>query len=491
MSSRTSAEVRRGLKHPVIDADGHWLEIFPIFFDYIREVAGPAVLERYRGGLGSRYQAWYRATPAERMRNRMRRPPFWGAPTDTTDRAAAMVPSLYRQKLDDWGFDVAVMFPSLGFTLGRDVTDPEMIAAIIRAYNTMAVDMFRDCSDRLIPVGVVSLVDPKEAIAQLEHAHSIGLKLVMMGGSLPRAIEADAQWQPDPARRRVYVDGLGLDNAHDYDPVWRRFVELKMPVATHVGSMGWPDRSSPTNFVANHVGHFAQAHHLFARSLFLGGVTQRFPDLNFAFLEGGVGWGCNLLADLIGHWEKRNVRFMQERLNPARLDLGALKTLVAKHTQGHPRFEGRLDEILANYLDAVEYGVSQADLAARDAGLEDDFRHVRLDSAADIKRLFGGNFYFGCEADDPMTAVAFDKRLGLNLKPILGSDISHFDVVDAAEVLEEAWELVDHGLLNEDDFREFTFTNAVRLFCGMNPGFFDGTRIEAEARRAVAALKQG
>ena len=42
------------------------------------------------------------------------------------------------------------------------------------------------------------------------------------------------------------------------------------------------------------------------KALFFGGVTRRFPELNFAFLEGGVGWACTLFADLIGHWEKRN-----------------------------------------------------------------------------------------------------------------------------------------------------------------------------------------
>lgn len=485
MSTQTSAALRQQLSHPVVDADGHWLETFPVFFDYIREVAGPAVLETYRSGLGGRYQAWYQATAEERQRQRMRRPPFWGAPVDTADRAAGMIPSLFRQRLDEWGIDVSIVYPSLGFTLGRDVKDPELAGAILRSYNTMAADMFSGCSDRLIPVGVVNLYEPNEAIAQLEHAHQLGLKMVMIGGSLPRAMEADAEWQSDPSRRRVYVDGLGLDNTHDYDPVWRKFQELKMPVSSHVGSMGWPDRSSPTNFVANHVGHFAQSHHLFARSLFLGGVTQRFPDLHFAFLEGGVGWACNLLSDLIGHWEKRNRKFMAEHLNPAHLDLAELRRLLQQHTGNHPRLEGKIDEIVDRFVDPVEYGVSQAELEARDIDA-DDFAAVQIDSKDHLRRLFSDTFYFGCEADDPMTAVAFNDRMKLRLKPVLGSDISHFDVVDPAEVLTEAWEMVDDGLINEDNFRDFTFTNAVKMCGGMNPEFFEGTVVEEAARRELA-----
>jgi hypothetical protein len=35
-------------------------------------------------------------------------------------------------------------------------------------------------------------------------------------------------------------------------------------------------------------------------------VTRRFPQLNFGFLEGGVGWAAQLFGDLIEHWDRRN-----------------------------------------------------------------------------------------------------------------------------------------------------------------------------------------
>ncbi len=40
-------------------------------------------------------------------------------------------------------------------------------------------------------------------------------------------------------------------------------------------------------------------------------MTRRFPDLRFAFLEGGVGWGCQLFCDLIEHWERRGAKGLQ------------------------------------------------------------------------------------------------------------------------------------------------------------------------------------
>ena len=61
-----------------------------------------------------------------------------------------------------------------------------------------------------------------------------------------------------------------------------------------------------------------------------------------------------------------------------------------------------------------------------------------------------------------MTAWAFDKHGHHRLNPIFSSDVGHFDVVDMSEVLEEAWELVEHGMISEADFQEFVFANPVR-----------------------------
>jgi hypothetical protein len=119
----------------------------------------------------------------------------------------------------------------------------------------------------------------------------------------------------------------------------------------------------------------------------------------------------------------------------------------------------------------------------------DDFSLVEIGDADELRRLFQKNFYFGCEADDPMTAVAFDPRMKMHLKPVLGSDISHFDVAEASEVVAEAYELVEAGLLTGENFRDFTFSNAVGLFAGMNPDFFKGTIVEDEVRRELDALQ--
>ncbi len=49
----------------------------------------------------------------------------------------------------------------------------------------------------------------------------------------------------------------------------------------------------------------------------------------------------------------------------------------------------------------------------------------------------------------------------------------------------QAYELVEEELITADDFRDFTFANAVRLWGTQNPRFFEGTAV---AKAAAAEL---
>ena len=112
----------------------------------------------------------------------------------------------------------------------------------------------------------------------------------------------------------------------------------------------------------------------------------------------------------------------------------------------------------------------------------DDFAACGIERAEDFRERFG-NFYFGCEADDRMNVWAFNDRvnpLGTRINALFSSDIGHFDVADMSEVLEEAYELVDDGLMTSDDFKAFTFDNPVHFWTSGNRDFFRGTAVEAD-----------
>jgi hypothetical protein len=91
-----------------------------------------------------------------------------------------------------------------------------------------------------------------------------------------------------------------------------------------------------------------------------------------------------------------------------------------------------------------------------------------------------------------MNATAFLKLnpFGAQLNAIYSSDIGHFDVIDMREPLPEAYELVEDGVLTENNFRDFVFANAVRLWGTQNPDFFKGTRVEKEAATVLRAQQQ-
>src|ERR1700682_1278340 len=114
----------------------------------------------------------------------------------------------------------------------------------------------------------------------------------------------------------------------------------------------------------------------------------------------------------------------------------------------------------------------------------DDFA-ARIERKSDIRDLFVPKFFFGCESDDPTVTYAFSPAnpFGAKLGAILSSDISHFDVPDMTEVLEEAWELVEEKGMSEKELHAFSFGTPVRLWASLNPDFFKGTVVEQPARQ--------
>jgi predicted TIM-barrel fold metal-dependent hydrolase len=472
-------QLRSRLSHPIVDADGHWIEYGPVMREEFRRIGGPAAAEAYAVA-SARVPGSLRMSLAERTRKRVGQEAFWSSPSENVlDRATAMLPRLMYERLDDLGIDFCVVYPTAGLSFHR-MQDTRHRRAICRAYNVFTAEQFRGLEDRVIPAAIIPMYTPDEALEELEFAvRQLGYKVVMVGGLMRRRVPALEEEQPEASRLVEWYDVIGLDSPYDYDPVWQKCRELRVAPSFHNGARSILLRNSPSNFCYNHIGHFASAGHAVAKALFLGGVTRRFPDLNFAFLEGGVGWACMLYADLIGHWEKRN-RQAIESTNPERLDVGRLLQYAEKY--GSPAV-----------IDAVRRaeGLDGDSNSRLTGGLEDldDYFRCRIGAKSDIKDLFVPRFYFGCEADDPVNAWAFNRQanpMGARLNALFSSDIGHFDVPDMTDVVPEAHELVEHGLITDDDFRDFMFANAVRFWGEVNPDFFKGTVVEKAAAEVLA-----
>lgn len=480
MPHASAESIHARLSHPVIDSDGHWIEFEPAAMEYLHQVGGQRIVERYQkvaNQFGNK--KWAQLSGQERRERRMLQPAWWGVPTkNTRDRATAMLPRLLYERMGELGLDFSVMYPTGGALFAPFLRDEEVRRAACRAFNMYTAEQFKGLEDRLTPAAVIPMHTPLEAVEELEFvAAHCGTKAAMLASLQRRPVPAVAEHTPEASRYAQWHDTLGLDSEHDYDPVWAKCVELGIPPSFHSASSGIGLRTSISNFVYNHIGHFAAASEAVCKSIFMNGVTRRFPRLRFSFLEGGVGWACGLYSDLIGHWSKRNPGAL-EAVNPANLNHELLVDLIRRYGS-----TGMVDKV-----GELRSSVGQGLLTDKPEQL-DDFARCQIERAEDIRDLFVSNFYFGCEADDPVNAWAFNRQVnpfGAKLNAVFGSDIGHFDVPNMTDVLGEAYEGVEDGVLSQDDFRDFVFANPVRLWTSMNPDFFAGTAIESQVHACVA-----
>jgi len=482
-----SLAVKAGLDYPVIDTDVHVNDYNPALEEYVQQYGGGELVDALRKVLGSRFNTrsngkdWYQQTQEERRYYRTLRSPWWARVTrNTLDLATYTLPELLAERLSEQGADYSVLFPN-------DVLAPlgagKHRQALHRAINHFHADLYGKYSDRLTPVAGIPLHTPEEGIEELEFAvKTLGLKVINIAGGVRRPVPAVADkyppaHHPDVARYAHYTDFYGIDSDYDYDPFWAKVVELGVPVTTHYGSQGWTGRHSISNYMFNHIGHFADGSEAFAKALFFGGVTKRFPGLRVALLEGGADWGANVFTHLIDRWEKRN-RVAVQNYNPANADLDLLENLFQRY--GQDFIKGRKLDKNTLLLDSL--GVS-AFPHSRDPNAEelDDFALAGIESPEDIKKQWADSFYFGAESDDRTVAVAFNEKLnplGVKTKAIWSSDIGHWDVPDLTEPLAESWALVEQGVISEDDFKALVFGNPYRFYTEANPNFFAGTSIE-------------
>ncbi len=469
-------KVRARIDHPVIDSDGHFFEFYPVLSEYLEKEGGPSLVKDFFACASDTetISNWYELSAEQRRDVRRNRPVFWSAPAENTlDYATANFPKLLYKRMDEIGLDFSVMYPGIGnvaISLGRD----DVRRASCRAFNRYYIDAFAEFSDRMTPAALIPANTPEQAIEDLEYAvNELGFKVVLLPSFIKRPIPAAVRKDPAMERYAYWLDSYGVDSEYDYDPLWQKCVDLKVLPTFHSPSQGMVMRNSISNYCYNHIGHFAAACDAVCKALFLGGVTARFPQLKFLFLEGGVGWARSLLADLIGHWAKRNGEAILQ-FDPSRVDQKLFAELYREY--GGSLYRESLAETplsLGRLPQEKDY---------------DDYIRCGLSEEGDFMERFVEPFYFGCEADDPITSSAFDSLrnpLGARLKAVMGSDIGHWDVPDMREVLEEAWEPVDKGQMNLRDFRDFTFTNPAEFWTTLNPEFFKGTRVESAVAREL------
>ncbi|MGB0576499.1 MAG: amidohydrolase family protein [Alphaproteobacteria bacterium] len=460
----SGADIRAKLNHPVVDSDGHMIECTFAILDFVKQVGGADIANRYE-----KYLKGTSSAPGRRA--------VWvgNSGPASIDRATAMLPKLYMERLDEAGIDFGVCYGTQALGVLR-IADDELRPVVYRAMNTMYADMFKGLEYRLTPAAVIPIHKPEETIAELEFVvKELGLKAIVMNTQIQVPHPEVVKNAPELAEYSMATTSPAIDQGDKYDPVWAKCVELGVAPTCHNSTRGRGTlHGSPSNYVYNSLGSFGKGSEYFCRSILMGGVASRFPTLKFAFLEGGAAWASNLYNSLFEYWEKRNVRALAQNLDPAQLDVDLLVEKFEKYGNEYltpERIRADPDHPASSRLPVPPEDV-------------DDFTPAGITKPGQIRDIFANNFYFGCEADDSLNGLAFDTKYnhyGIKLKAILGSDIGHWDVPDMTKVMVEAYEMVDEGFMTDDDFRDFSFGNIVDMHCGMNPNFFKGTIVEDTA----------
>ena len=275
MTSTEVAKIRASLDHPVVDADGHVVESFPIVLDYMRRIAGADVAERFAGSsptyLSRSAPLLERADDAPAFRFGIPQMAWWALPTNARDRATGFLPRLLHERLDEIGIDYAVLYSSVGLACIAHPDDAVRTGAC-RALNTYLAELLDGLGDRLTAAAVIPTNTPDEAIAELDHAvHELGFKTAMFSSLVPRPVPelgpgaAGSTRSRSTARTTTTRCGSGAWSSGSRSPSTR-------------GRKGMGLRASSSRYMYNHIGNFAASGDAFAKALFFGGVTRRFPD---------------------------------------------------------------------------------------------------------------------------------------------------------------------------------------------------------------------
>jgi predicted TIM-barrel fold metal-dependent hydrolase len=188
------------------------------------------------------------------------------------ERGANDIESRLRD-LDEEGVWAEVVYDSLGLWESM-IKDPELLRAANRAQNEWkASEIVARSNNRLVPTASIPLLDINLAISELQHAASIGLKII----SLPTG-------EPD---------GMPDYNRDDWEPLWAAAAEAGMVLGFHIGSdndaKGNTPFRGPGGAVLNYV-NTTYGGQFVAMKLVAGGALDRHPTLKVLISEGGATW---------------------------------------------------------------------------------------------------------------------------------------------------------------------------------------------------------
>ncbi|HTO69244.1 MAG TPA: amidohydrolase family protein [Myxococcota bacterium] len=191
-------------------------------------------------------------------------------------------------RMDEQGVEAAFLFPTLGVCVEHFLrADPELSYANLRAFNRWLDETWGFAwQGRIFASPVISLLDPDEALRDLEDVLAKGARLINV-----RTGPAGGRSPADPA----------------FDRVWSLANEAKLAIAYHVGEAGYNElMSTHWGEAANPASHHQSAFQWVCMygdrpimdtivALIMGNFFGRYPHIKVLSVENGSLWVPYLL----------------------------------------------------------------------------------------------------------------------------------------------------------------------------------------------------
>jgi uncharacterized protein len=180
------------------------------------------------------------------------------------------------QEIDGVSAEVLYSQSAFGFDGGTfyRLKSTEARVACFQSYNDTLAEWIEYAPDRLLPVGVIPVLDPKEGVAEVERLVAKGFKALTVP-TYPKSYDLAPYWEDE------------------YRPLWQAFAANRIPLSLHTNAspgLTGIQMSDPTPAK----GIFQSLPPIVMAELIstwiLGGMVPDNPDLHIVLVESGIGW---------------------------------------------------------------------------------------------------------------------------------------------------------------------------------------------------------
>ncbi|BDB62538.1 amidohydrolase family protein [Rhodococcus sp. RDE2] len=208
-------------------------------------------------------------------------------------------PAARLELMDELRIERTLMFPTLASLVEERMRDdPELIHAVVHSLNQWLYETWSfNYKDRIFTVPVISLPIVDKAIEELEWCVERGAKAILVRPA------------PVPGYRGPRSFALP-----EFDPFWKRVVELDVLVTQHSSDSGYARHTAEWDgadkemlpFVTNtfHMVNEWRPIQDAVASWVCHGALLRFPELRIAVIENGASWLPGLLQNLADTFKK-------------------------------------------------------------------------------------------------------------------------------------------------------------------------------------------